>query len=100
MVDMYIPDQAGLASRWSNGRTKETGGYGVWSVFWCATAPMEIAIMHSFQIAGRWIAAIAVCACVLTGCAQLNSGAGEGSSLPPSASGSYVFPPADLQAYD
>jgi hypothetical protein len=61
---------------------------------------MEVAIMNSFQLAGRWIAMIAVCACVLAGCAQLNGGAGEGSSTPPVASGSYVFPPPDLQAYD
>jgi hypothetical protein len=56
--------------------------------------------MHSFQVAGRWIATIAVCAGVLAGCAQLNSGAGEGSSSPPSASGSYIFPSRDLQVYD
>jgi hypothetical protein len=61
---------------------------------------MEVAIMHSFQVAGRWIATIAVCAGVLAGCAQLNSGAGEGSSSPPSASGSYIFPSRDLQVYD
>jgi hypothetical protein len=56
--------------------------------------------MHSCQIVGRWMAVIAVCTCVLVGCAQLNSGAGEGSSLPPSPGGNYVFPTPDLQAYD
>jgi hypothetical protein len=61
---------------------------------------MEMAIMKLFQIGGRWIAMVAVCACILAGCAQLNSGAGEGSSTPPVASGSYVFPAPDLQTYD
>ena len=56
--------------------------------------------MKLFQIGGRWIAMVAVCACILAGCAQLNSGAGEGSSTPPVASGSYVFPAPDLQTYD
>jgi hypothetical protein len=56
--------------------------------------------MHSYRIIGRWIAMIAVCACVLAGCAQMSSGVGEGSSSPPSASGSYVFPSPDLQAWD
>ena len=57
-------------------------------------------MMHSYQLAGRWIVMVAVCACILAGCAQLNGGAGEGSSSPPTASGSYVFPSPDLQAYD
>jgi hypothetical protein len=61
---------------------------------------MKVAIMHWFQIAGRWIAMVAVYACVLAGCAQLNSGASEGSSTPPVAGESYVFPSPDLQVYD
>ena len=99
MVDMSSLDQAG--SRWSEGRCKrENAPYRPFRLL-CATAlnRMEVAIMNSLQIAGRWIAMVAVCACVLAGCAQLN-GAGEGSSSPPTASGSYVFPPPDLQAYD
>jgi hypothetical protein len=57
---------------------------------------------HLYQLAGRRIATIAVCAFlgVLAGCAQLSSGAGEGSSSPPPDSGNYVFPPPDLQVYD
>lgn len=102
MVDMRSLDQAGLASRRSKGRANGTALHSVCSAFLRAMALdiMEVAIMNSFQLAGRWIAMIAVCACVLAGCAQLNGGAGEGSSTPPVASGSYVFPPPDLQAYD
>jgi hypothetical protein len=56
--------------------------------------------MNSLRVTSRWVAMVAVCACVLAGCAQLNSGPGEGSSTPPVAGGSYVFPPPDLQVYD
>jgi hypothetical protein len=36
----------------------------------------------------------------LTACAQPGDAAGEGSSLPPSQSATYVYPPPDLQVYD
>ena len=64
---------------------------------------------HLYQLVGRWIAMIAVCAflSVLAGCAQLSDGAGEGSSTPPARisspapdSGNYVFPPRNEQVYD
>jgi hypothetical protein len=55
--------------------------------------------MCSFQVVGRWVAIIAVCACVLAGCAPMG-GVSEGSSTPPAQSGSYVFPSPDLQVYD
>jgi hypothetical protein len=59
-------------------------------------------MMHSYHVVGRWMAMIAVCAFLgaLAGCAQLNGGAGEGSSSPPLAGANYVFPPPDLQVYD
>jgi hypothetical protein len=60
----------------------------------------EGAMVHSYQVAGRWIAMVAVCTCVLAGCAQLSSGVGEGSSSPPPDSTNYVYPPPDLQVYD
>ena len=49
-----------------------------------------------------WIAMVSVCTLAgsLTGCAQPGDAAGEGSSLPPSQSAAYVYPPPDLQVYD
>jgi hypothetical protein len=56
--------------------------------------------MHAYQVVGRWFVMVAVCGCVLAGCAPLSSGAGEGSSSPPAAGAIYVYPSADLQVYD
>jgi hypothetical protein len=58
---------------------------------------------HLYQLVGRRIAVIAICAFlgVLSACAnQLSGEAGEGSSSPPPDSGKYVFPPPNLQVYD
>ena len=59
--------------------------------------------MRALQGRARvWIAIVSVCTFTgwLAGCTQLSSAAGEGSSLPPSQSATYVFPPPDLQVYD
>jgi hypothetical protein len=49
-----------------------------------------------------WIAIVSVCTVTgwLAGCTVPGGAAGEGSSLPPSQSATYVFPPPDLQVYD
>jgi hypothetical protein len=49
-----------------------------------------------------WIAIVSVCTSAgwLAGCTQLDVATGEGSSLPPSHSATYVYPPPDLQVYD
>ena len=73
------------------------------SFAWANTSSQtEVAMTHLYQLVGRSIAMIAVCAFlgVLAGCAELGGGAGEGSSSPPPDSGNYVFPPPDLQVYD
>ena len=60
-------------------------------------------MMDLYRLARPWIAMVAVCAFTgwLAGCAQPGGlAAGEGSSLPPSPSAPYVFPPPDLQVYD
>ena len=51
---------------------------------------------------GLWIAIVSMCTVTgwLAGCALPGGAAGEGSSLPPSQSATYVFPPPDLQVYD
>ena len=49
---------------------------------------------------GIAIAATCTLAGWLAGCAQPDSAAGEGSSLPSSPSAPYVYPPPDLQVYD
>lgn len=74
-----------------------------------ASTVAKLAMKHLYQLVGRWIAMIAVCAVlgVLAGCAQLSGGEGEGSSTPPAGisspapdSGNYVFPPRNEQVYD
>jgi hypothetical protein len=74
-----------------------------------ASTVAGLAMKHLYQLVGRWIAMIAVCAFlgILAGCAQLSGGAGEGSSTPPAGisspapdSGNYVFPPRNEQVYD
>jgi len=59
-------------------------------------------MLHLYQLVGRRIAVIAICAFlgVLAGCAQQSGEAGEGSSSPPPDSAKYVFPPPNLQVYD
>ncbi len=54
------------------------------------------------ELAGRGIAAIAAVAFLgLAGCAPSGGSAiAEGSSSPPSAGATYVYPPPDLQVYD
>jgi hypothetical protein len=49
-----------------------------------------------------WIAIVSVCTSAgwLVGCTQLSGDVAEGSSLPPSHSAAYVYPPPDLQVYD
>jgi hypothetical protein len=100
-VGIYTIDRGGLARPLDRGVQIEAAPQRT-SGFTCASALNQTqgAMMHSYQFIGRWVAMAAICACVLAGCAQLNSGAGEGSSSPPSDSASYVFPSPDLQVYD